>query len=240
MLTYRLCHAANRLRGRDQLSVRYLLVSAGRTMTSLRAMTSPTPPRVANVWVPEAGVRSISPGARRWTSCTGPGRAARARACQHHWAAAVDLIRPDQRPGSSSRDHINRTGRKAGDPPPGVRQTRTEDASWRENDRRCAVGARAPASGSSFTPEPRPADRTMAVTADFASPPATQAQTSAATPQARRILTALLARRLPGPLRALVQGLGDRTSAVFCFWWLVVTLVVTRRSRCCSASRSCR
>ena len=38
-----------------------------------------------------------------------------------------------------------------------------------------------------------------------------------ATPQARRILTALLARRLPGPLRALVQGLGDPDQRGFLF-----------------------
>jgi hypothetical protein len=48
-----------------------------------------------------------------------------------------------------------------------------------------------------------------------------------ATPQARRILTALLARRLPGPLRVLVEGMGDRDRRGFLFWWLVVTLIVT-------------
>lgn len=48
-----------------------------------------------------------------------------------------------------------------------------------------------------------------------------------ATPQARRILTALLAHRLPGPLRVLVQGLGDPDQRGFLFWWLVVTLVLT-------------
>ena len=48
-----------------------------------------------------------------------------------------------------------------------------------------------------------------------------------ATPQARRILTALLARRLPGPLRVLVEGLGDPDQRNFLFWWLVVTLIVT-------------
>lgn len=48
-----------------------------------------------------------------------------------------------------------------------------------------------------------------------------------ATPQARRILTALLARRLPGPLRVLVEGLGDPDQRGFLFWWLVVTLVLT-------------
>lgn len=48
-----------------------------------------------------------------------------------------------------------------------------------------------------------------------------------ATPQARRILTALLTRRLPGPLRVLLQGLGDPDERGFLFWWLVVTLVVT-------------
>ena len=48
-----------------------------------------------------------------------------------------------------------------------------------------------------------------------------------ATPQARKIMTALLARRLPGPLRVLVQGLDDPDQRGFLFWWLVVTLVVT-------------
>lgn len=41
------------------------------------------------------------------------------------------------------------------------------------------------------------------------------------------MLTALLARRLPGPLRALVEGLGDPDQRGFLFWWLVVTLAVT-------------
>ena len=48
-----------------------------------------------------------------------------------------------------------------------------------------------------------------------------------ATPQASRILTALLARRLPGPLRVLVEGLGDPDQRGFLFWWLVATLIVT-------------
>jgi cobalamin synthase len=48
-----------------------------------------------------------------------------------------------------------------------------------------------------------------------------------ATPQARSILTALLARRLPGPLSVLVKGLGDPDQRGFLFWWLVVTLIVT-------------
>jgi hypothetical protein len=48
-----------------------------------------------------------------------------------------------------------------------------------------------------------------------------------ATPQARTILTALLARRLPGPLRVLVEGLGDPDQRGFLFWALVVTLIVT-------------
>jgi small-conductance mechanosensitive channel len=48
-----------------------------------------------------------------------------------------------------------------------------------------------------------------------------------ATPQAGRILTALLARRLPGPLRVLVEGLGDPDQRGFLFWWLAVTLIVT-------------
>jgi hypothetical protein len=48
-----------------------------------------------------------------------------------------------------------------------------------------------------------------------------------ATPQARRILTALLARRLPGPLRVLVEGLGDPNQRGFLFWWLVVTVTLT-------------
>ena len=48
-----------------------------------------------------------------------------------------------------------------------------------------------------------------------------------ATPQARRSLTALLARRLPGPLRVLVEGLGDPDQRGFLFWSLVVTLTVT-------------
>jgi Flp pilus assembly protein TadB len=48
-----------------------------------------------------------------------------------------------------------------------------------------------------------------------------------ATPQARRILTTLLARRLPGPLRVLVEGLGDPDQRGFLFWLLVVTLIVT-------------
>ena len=47
------------------------------------------------------------------------------------------------------------------------------------------------------------------------------------TPQARRVLTALLARRLPGPLRVLVEGLGDPDQRGFLFWSLVVTLIVT-------------
>jgi small-conductance mechanosensitive channel len=47
-----------------------------------------------------------------------------------------------------------------------------------------------------------------------------------ATPRARRILTALLARRLPGPLRVLVAGLGDPDQRGFLFWWLVVTLII--------------
>jgi hypothetical protein len=48
-----------------------------------------------------------------------------------------------------------------------------------------------------------------------------------ATPQARRILTALLSRRLPGPLRVLVEGLGAPDQRGFLFWWLVVTLILT-------------
>jgi hypothetical protein len=48
-----------------------------------------------------------------------------------------------------------------------------------------------------------------------------------ATPQADRILTALLARRLPGPLRVLVEGLGDPDQRGFLFWWLAVTLIMT-------------
>jgi hypothetical protein len=48
-----------------------------------------------------------------------------------------------------------------------------------------------------------------------------------ATPQARRILTTLLARRLPRPLRVLVEGLGDPDQRGFLFWGLVVTLIVT-------------
>jgi hypothetical protein len=40
-------------------------------------------------------------------------------------------------------------------------------------------------------------------------------------------MTALMARRLPGPLRLLVQGLGDPDERGFLFWWLVVTLVIT-------------
>jgi hypothetical protein len=47
------------------------------------------------------------------------------------------------------------------------------------------------------------------------------------TPQARRILTALLARRLPGPLRLLVEGLADPARRGFLFWWLVATLIIT-------------
>lgn len=47
-----------------------------------------------------------------------------------------------------------------------------------------------------------------------------------ATPQARRILAALLGRRLPGPLRALVEGLGDPGQRGFLFWWSTVTLIV--------------
>jgi hypothetical protein len=46
------------------------------------------------------------------------------------------------------------------------------------------------------------------------------------TPQARAILTALLARRLPGPLRVLVEGIGDPDQRGFLFWWLVITLVL--------------
>lgn len=37
----------------------------------------------------------------------------------------------------------------------------------------------------------------------------------------------MLARRLPGPLRVLVEGLGDPDQRGFLFWWLVVTLIVT-------------
>jgi hypothetical protein len=48
-----------------------------------------------------------------------------------------------------------------------------------------------------------------------------------ATPKARSILTTLLAHRLPGPLRVLVQGLGDPDQRGFLFWWLVVTLIAT-------------
>lgn len=40
-------------------------------------------------------------------------------------------------------------------------------------------------------------------------------------------MTALLARRLPGPLRVLVEGLGDPDQRGFLFWWLVVTVIVT-------------
>lgn len=46
-------------------------------------------------------------------------------------------------------------------------------------------------------------------------------------PEAGRILNALLARRLPGPLRVLVEGLGDPDQRGFLFWWLVVTLFLT-------------
>ena len=48
-----------------------------------------------------------------------------------------------------------------------------------------------------------------------------------ATPEARKILTALLSRRLPGPLRVLVEGLGNPDQRGFLFWWLAVTLIVT-------------
>src|SRR5690242_3318812 len=48
-----------------------------------------------------------------------------------------------------------------------------------------------------------------------------------ATPQARSILTTLVARRLPGPLRVLVEGLGDPDQRGFLFWALVVMLIVT-------------
>ncbi len=48
-----------------------------------------------------------------------------------------------------------------------------------------------------------------------------------ATPEAGRILTALLARRLPGPLRVLVEGLGDPDQRGFLFWWLAFTLIMT-------------
>jgi hypothetical protein len=54
-----------------------------------------------------------------------------------------------------------------------------------------------------------------------------QLKRALATPQARGITTALLARRLPGPLRVLVQGLGDPDERGFLFWWLVVTLALT-------------
>lgn len=37
----------------------------------------------------------------------------------------------------------------------------------------------------------------------------------------------LLSRRLPGPLRVLVEGLGDTKQRGFLFWWLVVMLIVT-------------
>jgi small-conductance mechanosensitive channel len=47
------------------------------------------------------------------------------------------------------------------------------------------------------------------------------------TPRARKILTALLARRLPAPLRALIEGLGDSERRGFVFWWLVATLILT-------------
>jgi hypothetical protein len=48
-----------------------------------------------------------------------------------------------------------------------------------------------------------------------------------ATPQARRLMTKLLSRRLPGPLRALVEGLGDPEQRGFVFWWLIVMLIIT-------------
>jgi hypothetical protein len=40
-------------------------------------------------------------------------------------------------------------------------------------------------------------------------------------------MTMLLSRRLPGPLRVLVEGLGDTEQRGFLFWWLVVMLIVT-------------
>ena len=40
-------------------------------------------------------------------------------------------------------------------------------------------------------------------------------------------MTALLARRLPGPLRVLVEGLGNPERRGFLFWWLTVTLILT-------------
>ena len=52
-------------------------------------------------------------------------------------------------------------------------------------------------------------------------------KTALGTPQARRLVTALLARRLPGPLRFLVEGVGDPDQRGFLFWWLTVTLIVT-------------
>jgi hypothetical protein len=48
-----------------------------------------------------------------------------------------------------------------------------------------------------------------------------------ATPQARRLMTTLLSRRLPGPLRVLVEGIGDTEQRGFLWWWLVVMLIVT-------------
>jgi hypothetical protein len=48
-----------------------------------------------------AGVRTASREPKSCTSCTGPGRAAKPRACERHRAPAlVELIRPDQKPGS--------------------------------------------------------------------------------------------------------------------------------------------
>jgi small-conductance mechanosensitive channel len=47
------------------------------------------------------------------------------------------------------------------------------------------------------------------------------------TPRARSIVTAMLARRLPGPLRLLVEGLGDPQRRGFLFWWLAATLIIT-------------
>jgi hypothetical protein len=43
----------------------------------------------------------------------------------------------------------------------------------------------------------------------------------------KKILTALLARRLPGPLRVLLEGLGDPNQRGLLFWWLTVTLILT-------------
>jgi hypothetical protein len=86
-------------------------------------------------------------------------------------------------PASSSHDNNDRGDRKAGEPPPGVRQAGPGDESRQTADRRCAGEARAPTSSiiadGILPPDARCAGTSIAMAADVASPAAAQAQTSA-------------------------------------------------------------